>query len=161
MDKDSLISLISEWKRKKIGDPKAIIHHLPQADQCPASVQAVAASLTNTLQVHPFWLLSRRLHGWNIPLLSLGQPFQLCLLPSSCPPRPTCRGAVWWRREGLDAAQVLLSSSQTTGVLSVLVLSQIQNASPCLLPWRKLNPSHPDPVQGRARKTSANNHGQI
>lgn len=67
---------------------------------------------------------------WNIPLLSWVQLPWLCPLQLPVHPHP----AGWWgrsrSRKGLDPVQALLSSKESTSVVSTLFLAQVQNTAP-------------------------------
>ena len=119
----------------------AITHYLPRADRCPASLWAVTISL----------LL--RFHCWAD---ALWHEISLCspgVSGPGCVPswplahlQPAHGGAKPGKIKGHDSAQVLLSNSQNTGLLPTLLWSQIQNAAPYRLLWRKPTPSQPDPA---------------
>lgn len=132
-------SLITEGKRKKNSDTKAITHHVPQAERCPASLQATAI-----LERHPprFYCWAWCYMSQNIALTSLGQLAQLCLLQASCPtPTYSLRGQSGkyrkpWCHDSPFQQQI------KHGVLATQL--QIQNTAPYRLLWRKLSvPARP------------------
>lgn len=94
--------------------------HLPQAEQCPGSLQAVASSSHSSsqktalppahLHLPPCWLLGM---VWNILLVHWGQlshPCSLLLLLTACP--LTGDGGRVWNTESLNAVQAVLSNSK-------------------------------------------------
>lgn len=77
-------SLISEGKRKKIRDAKAVALHIPQADKCPASLRATSTLEDKThtfFSCYLFYCWTWHLMVGNILFTSLDQ---LCPLPISC-----------------------------------------------------------------------------
>lgn len=87
----------------------------------------------------------------SLPLLlsttscSMGYSFGHFSLPASCPlPAWSFLGWEDWQ-DSLDAVQSLLSSSQNTGVSSVLFCPQMQSPAPHRLVWRKLAAPQSDP----------------
>ena len=84
-----------------------------------ASLQAMATSpKTSSSQ---FYCWAWHYTVWNTPLVNPGQLSRLCPLPTPSPPPAHSLRGQSGKREDFDAVQVLLSSSQTTGVLSTLV----------------------------------------
>jgi len=106
-EKDSSIS--EEKGRKKTSDARAVTHHFPQTDWCPAIFGAMTASLK--ILSPPFLLLSMTLLAWNILLVSVSQLSMLCPLPALTHLCPACWGDRVRKRQSLDNGQVLLINS--------------------------------------------------
>lgn len=109
---------------------------------------------TNTLTINALPSLSVSFYCcawcykvWMSPLSTLGQ------LSSPCPIPATCPDPAYWPlqdeegwRDNHGAVQALFNSIQNTGMLpKMLATNTKQNTTRSS--WRKLAPSHPDPIQ--------------
>lgn len=149
-DKDTLLeekNLCTQAKQKK-----EFIHYFPSAGRCSAA--SWTAELPHAQQLldkcHncecPFSSSASQVFNiirYGISLWSVTVSCPGCPLPNSCPPPAYSLDSTMRNADGLDAVWALHSNSWNTGVLLMLILSQIQNtASYCPL-WRKLTPSKP------------------
>lgn len=104
--------------KKHGGDVREITHHLPQGNQCPASLRAAGtlegnSPLTFFLCFQSSWL-SITLMMWTIPQTNSGQLSQLCALPISCPPHASHSSEVGGVRGGKKTLTLCKHCSATT-----------------------------------------------
>ena len=147
--------LISRKKEQKPSDAKAIIHHLPSADWCPAIFWATSALEAKAAPPPSFsygvLLLSMMLYGTEYHSGQFGSAVP-AVSPPSFLPIPSLLTAGWQegrvgRWESLDAVQALPSNNQNISVLWTFFQPQIQNTAPYGLLRRKLTLFRADLLQ--------------
>lgn len=116
-DKDTLIG---EGKRQKMKQKKSLtISHKqtnahPVSKQQPPSKPEVSLPCSSTL----VFTAEHDIMVWKSLLANWGQLSQLCPLPISCPPQPTCWRKRVRKRESLDTVQALFNNSKNFGGLA-------------------------------------------
>lgn len=100
-------------------DTNAITDHLPQVDQCPASLRAMPPFAKHLSP--QFLLLSMILYGMKYPFVQFGSAAFVVSPPIFLHTPNVLTGRA--EQECLDAAAGLLSNNQNTGVLPTLLVT--------------------------------------